>query len=86
MTLDPVDLDLQIEKLKTDIAQADVKIKQAKDGLQNQSEKISNSEKQGQLDIQAAQAESLLNQGTCGGYCKTKSWLLKQHSNRWTQL
>ncbi|MHB0860869.1 HlyD family secretion protein [Paenibacillus sp. SEL3] len=65
MTLDPVDLDLQIEKLKTDIAQADVKIKQAKDGLQNQSEKISTSEKQGQLDIQAAQAgESLLNQGT----------------------
>ncbi|MBE0342849.1 biotin/lipoyl-binding protein, partial [Paenibacillus sp. 28ISP30-2] len=65
MTLDPVDLDLQIEKLKTDIVQADVKIKQAKDGLQNQSEKISNSEKQGQLDIQAAQAgESLLNQGT----------------------
>ncbi|WP_431087069.1 HlyD family secretion protein [Paenibacillus sp. 8b26] len=65
MTLDPVDLDLQIEKLKTDIAQADVKIKQAEDGLQNQSEKISTSEKQGQLDIQAAQAgESLLNQGT----------------------
>ncbi|MDP1511555.1 biotin/lipoyl-binding protein [Paenibacillus sp. CMAA1739] len=64
MTLDPVDLDLQIEKLKTDIAQADVKIKQAKDGLQNQTEKISSSEKQGQLDIQAAQAgESLLNQG-----------------------
>ncbi|QDY83980.1 biotin/lipoyl-binding protein [Paenibacillus polymyxa] len=64
MTLDPVDMDLQIEKLKTDIAQADVKIKQAKDGLQNQTEKISSSEKQGQLDIQAAQAgESLLNQG-----------------------
>ncbi|WP_025717440.1 HlyD family secretion protein [Paenibacillus sp. 1-18] len=64
MTLDPVDLNLQIEKLKTDIAQADVKIKQAKDGLQNQSEKISNSEKQGQLDIQAAEAgESLLNEG-----------------------
>ncbi|MDQ0496178.1 HlyD family secretion protein [Paenibacillus brasilensis] len=65
MTLDPVDQNLQIEKLKTDIAQADVKIKQAKDGLQNQSEKISNSEKQGQLDIQAAEAgESLLNEGT----------------------
>lgn len=65
MTLDPVDLDLQIEKLKTDIAQADVKIKQAKDGLQNQSDKITDSEKQGELDIQAAQAgESLLNQGT----------------------
>ncbi|KAF6583332.1 HlyD family secretion protein [Paenibacillus sp. EKM211P] len=64
MTLDPVDLDLQIEKLKTDIAQADVKIKQAKEGLQNQSEKISSSEIQGQLDIQAAQAgETLLNQG-----------------------
>ncbi|MCC3378611.1 HlyD family secretion protein [Paenibacillus farraposensis] len=65
MTLDPVDLNLQIEKLKTDIAQADVKIKQAKDGLQNQSDKITASEKQGELDIQAAQAgESLLNQGT----------------------
>lgn len=64
MTLDPVDLDLQIEKLKTDIAQADVKISQAKDGLQNQSDKITTSERQGELDIQAAQAgESLLNQG-----------------------
>lgn len=64
MTLDPVDLDLQIEKLKTDIAQADVKIRQAKDGLQNQSDKITASERQGELDIQAAQAgESLLNQG-----------------------
>ncbi|MGG4217700.1 biotin/lipoyl-binding protein [Paenibacillus jamilae] len=64
MTLDPVDLDLQIEKLKTDIAQADMKIKQAKEGLQNQFEKISSSEIQGQLDIQAAQAgETLLNQG-----------------------
>ncbi|MEC0237638.1 biotin/lipoyl-binding protein [Paenibacillus kribbensis] len=65
MTLDPVDLDLQIEKLKTDITQSDVKIKQAKEGLQNQSDKITASEKQGELDIQAAQAgESLLNQGT----------------------
>lgn len=64
MALDPVDLDLQIEKLKTDIAQADVKISQAKDGLQNQSDKITASERQGELDIQAAQAgESLLNQG-----------------------
>jgi multidrug resistance efflux pump len=65
MTLDPVDLDLQIEKLKTDITQFNVKIKQAQEGLQNQSDKITALEKQGELDIQAAQAgESLLNQGT----------------------
>lgn len=65
ISLDPVDLDLQIDKLVTDIAQADVKINQARDGLKVQSSKITAAEKQAQLDIQAAQsAENLLNQGT----------------------
>ncbi|MFM9279360.1 HlyD family secretion protein [Paenibacillus jiagnxiensis] len=64
MTLDPVDKDLEIAKLKSQIAQMDVQIDQAKGSLGIQSNKITESEKQAQLDIQAAQtAESQVNQG-----------------------
>ncbi|MDP4095851.1 biotin/lipoyl-binding protein [Paenibacillus sp. P96] len=64
MTLDPVDKDLEIEKLKSQIAQMDVQIAQAKDSLDIQADKITESEKQAQLDIQAAQtAESKVKKG-----------------------
>lgn len=65
MQLDSTDLDLQIRKVHTDIQQQEVKIKQAKDALQNGYEKVSTQEQQARLGIESAQAsESLLNQGT----------------------
>ncbi|WP_139489081.1 HlyD family secretion protein [Brevibacillus dissolubilis] len=64
MTLDPTDLDLQIAKLKTDILQQDVKIRQTKDAVQIGLSKVATQEQQAQLGVLAAQtAESLVNQG-----------------------
>lgn len=64
MTLDPVDKELEIAKLQSQIAQMDVQIAQAKGSLGIQADKITESEKQAQLDIQAAQtAETQVNKG-----------------------
>lgn len=64
ITLDPVDTDLEIERLNSQIEQIDVQMAQAKASLNIQADKITNSETQAQLDIQAAQsAESQVNRG-----------------------
>lgn len=73
MTLDPVDLDLQIEKLKTDIAQADVKIKQAKDAAKSVGENFE-FRKTGAIGHSSRASRVLIKpRHTCGGYCKTKA-------------
>jgi multidrug resistance efflux pump len=65
MTLDSKDIDLQIEKLKVDIAQMDVKIQQAKDGVKVGTNKVTTQEQEARLGIESAEAaESLLNSGT----------------------
>lgn len=65
MTLDSKDIDLQIEKLKVDLEQMNVKIAQAKDGVKVGSNKVATQEQEALLGIESAQAaESLMNQGT----------------------
>lgn len=65
MTLDSKDIDLQIQKLKADIEQIDVKIAQAKHGVKAGMDKVATQVEEARLGIEAAQAaERLVNKGT----------------------
>jgi HlyD family secretion protein len=67
MTLDTKDVDLQIQKLQVDLEQMNVKIAQAKDGVNTGATKAAVQEQEALLGIESAEAaESLVNQGTRG--------------------
>ncbi|HJV45633.1 MAG TPA: biotin/lipoyl-binding protein [Bacillota bacterium] len=55
MVLDSTDIDLQIDKAKTEIAQLDLQIKQTDDSIQLGYKKVGTQEKQATLDIQTAE-------------------------------
>jgi len=54
MKLDPTDIEDQIAKIKVDIAQMDVKIKQAKDGVTVANSKVSTQIQQAQIGVETA--------------------------------